>query len=374
MLPSERRRIGIDATPMAGGHGIRGIGRYVDGVLRAVGAVEPDWARDRLGLLVLAGQAVPIDTVSWRTRRSPIRPQDLDVLVGPVADRWAVRRSRPRGWQHTDPAIPSSPIGVDRTVVTVYDLIPLADPAVLARIRPHRRLAYRRFIDLIRRARGVIAISNTTADDLVSRLGIPAQRIRVVPPWVEPLSPALDGRAELAGPRRLLFVGVPDPHKRPELAIDTLVELQRRGVDAELDFVGTHPKPDRARLHARIAASRVAERVHFLDRVDDGELAARYRAATLLATSRVEGFGLPPVEAVLSGGRVAATPTPAYRETLGSIVPFARDETAAALADAVMAASDSPPSADARSGLAERFGRESVARALMTAHQHFFGV
>ena len=172
MLEAERRRVGIDATPMSGGHGIRGIGRYLDGVLWAVGEEEPEWARDRLGLLLLAGQPAPIDTVTWRTRRSPVRPQDLDVLVAPVADRLAIRTTSTRVWQHTDPAVPSSPLGVGRTVVTVYDLIPLHEPAVMARIRPHRRFVYRRYINLIRRARGVIAISETTAADVAETLGV----------------------------------------------------------------------------------------------------------------------------------------------------------------------------------------------------------
>lgn len=372
MFPTEGRRVGIDATPLDGGHGIRGIGRYLDGVLRAVGAEEPAWARDRLGLLLAAGQTAPIETVTWQTRRSPFRPQDLDVFVALVADRVAIRGSRPRAWQHTDPAIPWSPIAIDRTVVTVYDLIPLSEPSVMNRIRPHRRLVYRRYLDLVRHARGVIAISETTAAELVVRLGVARDKIQVVPPWVAPLSPARAISSDEGARLRLLFVGVPDPHKRPELAIATLAELTRRGIDAELAFIGVHPQRDRTGLRERIEIDGLEQRVRFLDRIDDGELARRYSAATLLATSRVEGFGLPPVEAILAGGRVVATPSPAYRETLDGIVPFARDETAEALADAVLSAVDSPPTDTARAVLAQRFSRASAGHALVAAHQHFF--
>lgn len=372
MPGTDRQRVGIDATPLAGGHAIRGIGRYLDGVLRALGSVEPDWARDRVGLLEVAGQAVPIETLVWRTRRSPIRPQDVDVLVAPVADRWAIRRSRPRGWQHTDPSLPWSPLGIDRTVVTVYDLIPLAEPAVLARIRPHRRVAYQRYVELARRARGVIAISETTAAEVVARLGIPRSRIRVVPPWVEPPAHAPVATFDPAAPLRLLFVGVPDPHKRPQLAIDTLAELGRRAIAAELDFVGVHPPRDRQALIERIAAGGLTGRVHFHDRVDDSDLARRYASGILLATSSVEGFGLPPVEAVLAGGRVVATSAAAYRETLEGTVPFARDDTAGALADAVVEAAAAAPTAAARADLRRRFSPGATADALIAAQQYFF--
>ena len=91
------------------------------------------------------------------------------------------------------------------------------------------------------------------------------------------------------------------------------------------------------------------------------------------ATSRVEGFGFPPVEAILAGGRVVATPCKAYRETLDGVVPFALDATAGSVADAVMSALDEPPTDAARVGLAERFDRRSAAGALLAAYQHLVG-
>ena len=181
-------------------------------------------------------------------------------------------------------------------------------------------------------------------------------------PAVAALRPTGDPASdEVPGRVRLLFVGVPDPHKRPELAIEVLAELRRRGTDADLVFIGVHPARDRARLRDQVEAVGLGDDVQFLDRVYDAELAGRYATSVLLATSRTEGFGLPPVEAVLSGGRVAAVPSPAYRETLDGIVPFARDASAVALTDAVMSALESPPAAGAVAALAERFGPRAAA-------------
>jgi hypothetical protein len=136
MTGPDRSRVGVDATPLATGHAIQGIGRYVGGILDAAGTAEPDWARTKLGLLLLKGQAAPIDAAVWRTRRSPIRPQDLDPVVSSVADRIALRGRRPYAWHHTDPTNPWSPLPAERTIVTVYDLIPFREPTVMARIRP----------------------------------------------------------------------------------------------------------------------------------------------------------------------------------------------------------------------------------------------
>jgi glycosyltransferase involved in cell wall biosynthesis len=327
MSGPDRSRVGVDATPLATGHAIRGIGRYVGGILDAAGTAEPDWARTKLGLLLLKGQAAPIDAAVWRTRRSPIRPQDLDPVVSSVADRIALRGRRPYAWHHTDPTNPWSPLPAERTIVTVYDLIPFREPTVMARIRPHRRFAYQRYLGLVRAAAGIVAISGTTAADVVELLGVPEERIRIVPPYVTSSVVGGTGSAEPVArvPAMFLWVGIPEPHKRPLLAIDALGELVRRGVDAELAFAGVHPAPLRAQLRERVAAARLESRVRYLDRIEDADLTRRYAGSVLVATSSIEGFGLPLVEAILAGGRVAATPTAAYRDAVGDVGMFAAD-------------------------------------------------
>ena len=369
MTAPDRLRVGFDATPLATGHAIRGIGRYLGGILDAAWTAEPEWVRTRLGLLLVAGQAVPIDATLWRTRRSPVRPQDLDPIVSSVADRIALRGDRPYAWHHTDPTNPWSPLPAKRTIVTVYDLIPLREPTEMARMRPHRRLAYRRYLALVRAAAGVVAISGSTAADVVKLLEVPEERIRVVPPHVAwPVGGTASVEPTAGNPARFLFVGVPEPHKRPLLAIDALGELVRHGVDAELAFAGVHPAPLRAQLRERVAAARLESRVRYLDRIDDAELSRRYADSVLVATSSIEGFGLPLVEAILAGGRVAATPTAAYRDAVGDVATFAAEDSAGAVADAMDAAIRRTPSAIDRARLAKRFGAPAVATALLSAY------
>ena len=177
--------VGLDITPLSSGHAIRGIGRYVDGILDALLSTQSEWCRDHLGVLLAGGQDASTEVRAvWRSRRASFRPQDVGFLAAAVSDRVAVRRADVALWHETDPGHPFGQGAPDRALMTAYDLIPLLEPAVMARLRPHRRIAYRMYLRRLRQARHVLAISHATADDLRTVLGIPDDRICVVYPAV----------------------------------------------------------------------------------------------------------------------------------------------------------------------------------------------
>ena len=276
-------------------------------------------------------------------------------------------------WHHTDPLIPFSPLPPMRTIVSVYDAIPIQESDVWAAIRPHRRYAYRRYLDLVRASRGVIASLASTASDIEAVIGIPADRIAVVPPYVRRLADRASTVAatdSADAPCRFVFVGVLERHKRAELAVDMIAELVRRGMPATLTFIGTRPAHRRAAVQRHAARLGLTGRIRFVGRLDDEALDSVYARSTLLATSRVEGFGQPPVEAILAGGRVVAVPIAAYLETVGGLATFSTDATAGALADAALTAA-APPDEAARRGLAERFGAAAATEALQQAYDRF---
>ena len=66
-----------------------------------------------------------------------------------------------------------------RFVVTVYDLIPLLFPDIYLR-DPWQRRRYEARLELIRRADRVLAISETTAADVIEHLGVTPERVVVV--------------------------------------------------------------------------------------------------------------------------------------------------------------------------------------------------
>jgi glycosyltransferase involved in cell wall biosynthesis len=123
----------------------------------------------------------------------------------------------------------------------------------------------------------------------------------------------------------------------------------------------------RARLKELAVAAGVADQVGFLGRISDDELDAEFAASmALLCTSRIEGFGLPGVEALLRGVPVIAVDTPAARETVGSAATLV-ESNAEAIAHA-MAAPVAVPDA-ARLALAERFSLGATADALWAVYE-----
>jgi glycosyltransferase involved in cell wall biosynthesis len=357
------QRLLLDIGPTSGGHGARGIGSYVRGLIDAIG----DWPAERQQIvwaLALPGAAPPIfDGRTVRSRLLSIRPADLGWLLGSPATSRAARLAHADVFHATDPQHPTSLRGIGQ-IVTAYDLIPLREPGMLASWRPYHRHAYRLYLDQLRRADLVVAISKTTAADLAERLGIEESRVSIVHPVVR--TPPVLGRAPAAEPT-FLYVGALDSHKQPELAIAALAEFRRVQGAGRLRFVGPSASEQQARLGGQATSLGVAESVTFEGRISDEELDRAFATATaLLSTSRIEGFGLPGVEAVLRGVPVIAVDTPTARETVGSAAILVPSE-ARAIAEAMAAPAPVPDSA--RKAMAARFSRESAATALWAAYE-----
>jgi glycosyltransferase involved in cell wall biosynthesis len=95
----------------------------------------------------------------------------------------------------------------------------------------------------------------------------------------------------------LLFVGRLRYYKGLHILLEALPSVR-----AELLIAGSGP--ERERLAAQAAGLGVAERVHFLGDVPDGDLPALHRAADIFvlpAHLRAEGLGLAQIEALASG-------------------------------------------------------------------------
>lgn len=352
-------RVLVDLTPIAGAHGIRGIGSYVRGLQRAI-ASDPTLADEVVGFA-----AAPLEGI--RAIRMPrwlaVRPQDIGVASGVLAETLALRAAHTNAFHQTDPRRPLRPRGATRLAVTAYDLIPLETGSARGE-RFHRRLVYRLYLRSLQQADRIIAISTTTAAAVASRLGIDPDRIDVVPPVIE-ADTQID-RAPSGADPAFLFVGVPDPHKRPELGIAALAEFRRRHHAGSLTFIGPMTAAHRAHLAAIAAGEGVSDAVMLRGRVSDAALALAWSTATtVLALSELEGFGLPPVEAALRGVPVVAVDTRIARETLGPVALYVVPDPAS-IADAMEAAT--PPTQAMRSELAARYSPRTAGAALRHAY------
>jgi phosphatidyl-myo-inositol dimannoside synthase len=173
----------------------------------------------------------------------------------------------------------------------------------------------------LQRARRVVAVSEFTAQSAASVQGLRSDRLRVIPPALDPcfLRPGRNGNS---GPlpipkesRVLLTVGrllSSEPGKGVDAVIQILPELLHVAPDLVYVVIGSGDL--RERLVKRVEASAARGRVLFVGSLEGEQLKRYYqRADVFVMPSRQEGFGLVFLEAMalgkpVVGGNCGGTP------------------------------------------------------------------
>jgi glycosyltransferase involved in cell wall biosynthesis len=205
------------------------------------------------------------------------------------------------------------------SVITLHDTIWLRAPGewgTPAAVRAMHRVA----MPTARRADRVVAVSAHAAGELHELLAIPRERIDVAHHGVRvdpaaPATPAAELRARLglADNPVILCVAQKRPYKNQEALIRALAEL----ASVRVVLPGA-PTPYEARLRELAAELGVEDRVHLPGWLDGPDLEALYRLATCFALpSRLEGFGMPVLEAMARGLPVACSNRTALPEVAG---------------------------------------------------------
>jgi glycosyltransferase involved in cell wall biosynthesis len=181
-------------------------------------------------------------------------------------------------------------------VVTVHDLAVLRHPEAFNRWT--RTYTPRVAPAVLRAARRVIAVSDFTRRELVELLGVPNEKIRIVPN-------AVGDEFTREGPTEagdyVLAVGTLEPRKNLDRLVKAVGKTHR-----ELRVVG-------ARGWGGVEVG--GNGVRWLGEVDDAELARLYRGAACVAyPSLYEGFGIPILEAMACGTPVVTSRGTAMEE------------------------------------------------------------
>ncbi|MGC1419206.1 MAG: glycosyltransferase [Acidimicrobiales bacterium] len=203
-------------------------------------------------------------------------------------------------------------------------------------------------------ADAVLASCDVEAEQIVRFYEASPSRVHVVPLGVQHafFAPGFRPQARRAlgidpAATMLLFVGRLQTLKGVDLALETLIELRRRGRNALLAIIGGPSGPDGratlARLHERVAEEGVINHVSFVAPQAHQLLSTWMRAADVtLVPSRSESFGLVALESSGCGTPVVASDVGGLKTLVEpGVNGFLIDERdAAAWADAVEVAID----------------------------------
>ena len=212
-------------------------------------------------------------------------------------------------------------------VITVHDLIRYRD---MTRQRPliHRptrrdRVYLRLDATGIRRAAAIVAVSQTTKEEIVHHLGLPEARISVVHEGVDPELFRPVEPVSLGYPY-VLYVGSEQPRKDLPTLFRAFSRLKRERRFRELRLVkvggpgGVGEGPFREWTRQAAQEAGVGDVVEFVGHVKESDLASYYSGAECFAlASLYEGFGLPPLEAMACGCPVVVSSAGALPETVG---------------------------------------------------------
>ncbi len=322
----------LDLSPLSATSALRGIGRYVRGLIQGLEQLAPELKSDfRISGLAANRSLSRLSAVTdlrAAGEQPPARPAaaaDLrrNLLMSVASPRFF---GEERALHLTDPkGIPL--FRAQRYTLTCHDLISLTCADLYLPKLP----GWPKLVTAIERARylraqRILAVSGATKRDLVHLLGVDPDRIDVVWHGVDHArfkpEPDSDDAARVLraiGHRDpyVLYLGAGDARKDLDTLLKAYAASRVRG-EARLVIAGRlHP----ARLQRLFALARelgVSARVTFAGYIDEPLIPALYRGSRVhVFPSRYEGFGLPVLEALACGAPTITSPGSSLDEVAG---------------------------------------------------------
>lgn len=355
-----------------------GVGVYIEELCSRLARLNPDLVvytgtpgakRDWLAGAVVRSigpRLLPAFKVAEGARR---RARRLGWLASAVA--WQLPRD---GVEVLFSPVQEGPlVGSVPACVVMHDLTALKYPEAYDRLT----VAQTRWLlpRMLRHARRVIAVSQSTRRDVLDTFGLPPAKLAVVGegydralfrPRDEAQTRAARERHGLAG-RYLLYAGTFSRHKNLGVVVEAMARFPESARDVMLALVGRKDAGAFAEFEAKVRALGLGDRVKVLGYVTRDDLAALMAgAAAFVYPSRYEGFGLAPLEALACGAPVVASDVASLPEVVGAGGTLVQGEEPAQWAEAILSALAQDRAAAARRAVAQaqRFDWDESARQL----------
>ncbi len=319
-------RIGIDGSSLLKRRS--GIGRYTLNLIRAMAAAAPEdrfevvafSLRERLQPDLFPG----LPNVGLRSFRIPGKAFYLSAFHAghPRVDRWVGGVDLFHSTNYFVFPLHRAP-----QIVTIHDLHFMQEREHAAAFGG--RLWERSLLRDVHRVEHVLAVSEQTRDDVLSRLDLPGDRVTAIHEGVDhqfltaPSAEDVQRTCRHVGvePGRFLFwIGTFEPRKNlPRLVQAYRLLIDRLGDDCPPLLLAGGRGFGCEDLERDLETDpRLRDRVVRPGYISDAELRALYHGATLFVfPSLWEGFGLPPLEAMACGTPVVASDRSALPEVLG---------------------------------------------------------
>jgi len=208
-------------------------------------------------------------------------------------------------------------------VVTIHDLITRIYPSKFT--KKHRLVQNTLLPHILRKADRIIAVSNSTKNDIIKFYPEYAHKIKVIYEGVEPqFFPRSNHEIEKTLDkynvdfRYILFLGTVEPRKNIIRVVDAFIQLKQEGnIEQKLVITGR-----KGWLYKDIIEKTnktpFSKDIIFTDFVDDEDLPSLYSGAEIfLYPSLYEGFGLPVLEAMSCGSPVITSNLSSLPEVAG---------------------------------------------------------
>jgi glycosyltransferase involved in cell wall biosynthesis len=295
-----------------------GISWYINNLLQNLAQVAPDMQFTAfLHDQAFRNQAMRLQFSRWSTHRPIIR-----ILWEQLIQPYALYRTKTdllHAMAFVAPVIVPCPF-----VVTVYDLSFLRFPETF---RPFNRWYLKQFTThSVNRARAVIAISESTRQDVINLLGKPAAQVHTIYCGVDDnFRPLPATEVERFKIKRglpdefILYLGTLEPRKNIAGLIRAYAAWRSKDPTAPHLVIAGGKGWYYEEIFALVEIFNMADAIHFPGYIPQPELPLWYNAATLFAyPSHFEGFGLPVLEAMACGTPVITSNVSSLPEVVGT--------------------------------------------------------